>query len=163
MFGRIFNENVDFMHPEDFGLNVPGSLTITNFSLVDNVVTLTYSGISNYTIGDKIKIGLKPANPTYDGEYVITNIDANTISYIYYGDDDEIDGDEIGYIDEPVYSAIAKKQLRQKVSEKAAVLLKVFPASKATYNVVGIGGGTTSGTGVKSVQCVNNILVVTYS
>lgn len=162
MFGRIFNENIDFMHPEDFDLSIPGSLTITNFSLVDNVVTLTYSGISNYTIGDKIKIELDPPNPTYDGEYVITKITGNTISYTYYGDDTEIDGDKVGYISEPEYVPIAKRILRQKASQNSAILLKVFPASKATYNVIGIGGGTSS-TGVKSVQCVNNILVVTYS
>ena len=162
MFGRIFNENIDFMHPEDFDLSIPGSLTITNFSLVDNVVTLTYSGISNYTIGDKIKIELDPPNPTYDGEYVITKITGNTISYTYYGDDTEIGGDKVGYISEPEYVPIAKRILRQKASQNSAILLKVFPASKATYNVIGIGGGTSS-TGVKSVQCVNNILVVTYS
>jgi len=161
MFGRIFNENVDFIHPIDFISSAAGSLVITNSKLENNILTLTYTGgPSKFTIGDKIKVSFTPSDPTYDGTFVITNVTSNTISYAFNGEDFEEDSDA-GSITEPENVEEARQILLAKATEKSPVLLKVFPASKATYTVMK-GGGSTQGGPVCNVQCVGNILTVTY-
>jgi len=161
MFGRVFNENVDFIHPIDFISSAAGSLVITNSKLENNILTLTYTGgPSKFTIGDKIKVSFTPSDPTYDGTFVITNVTSNTISYAFNGEDFEEDSDA-GSITEPENVEEARQILLAKATEKSPVLLKVFPASKATYTVMK-GGGSTQGGPVCNVQCVGNILTVTY-
>jgi hypothetical protein len=161
MFGRIFNENVDFIHPINFISSAARSLVITNSKLENNILTLTYTGgPSKFTIGDKIKVSFTPSDPTYDGIFVITNVTSNTISYAFNGEDFEEDSDA-GSITEPENVEEARQILLAKATEKSPVLLKVFPASKATYTVMK-GGGSTQGGPVCNVQCVGNILTVTY-
>jgi hypothetical protein len=161
MFGRTFNENIDFIHPIDFISNAPKALVITNSKLENNILTLTYAGgPSKFTIGDKIKVSFTPSSPTYDGTFIITNITTNTISYAFNGENFG-EGSSVGSITEPENVEEARQILLAKAKEKSPVLLKVFPANKATYTVMK-GGGSTQGGPVCNVECVGNILTVTY-
>ena len=161
MFNRRFDENVDFIHPIEFIKTAAGSLSITKSKLENNILTLTFTAIPNrFTIGDKIKINFNPPDPTYDGTFIITNITGNTISYAFNGEDYGETSDA-GTITEPENIEEIRQILLAKAKEKNPVLLKVFPGSKATYTVMK-GGGSTQGGPVCNVECVGNILTVTY-
>lgn len=160
MFNRRFDENVDFIHPTEFIATAAGSLSITKSKLENNILTLTFTAIPNrFTIGDKIKVNFNPPDPTYDGTFIITNITGNTISYAFNGEDFDETSDA-GTITEPENIEEIRKILLVKPKEKGSVLLKVFPGSKATYTV--IKGTSSEGGPVCNVECVGNILTVTY-
>jgi len=161
MFNRRFDENIDFIHPIDFIPNAAKTLAIVYSKLENNILTLTYvGGPSRFTIGDKIKINFNPPDPTYDGTFIITNVTSDTISYAFNGED-FAEGSDAGLISEPENIEEIRKILLTKAKEKNSVLLKVFPGSKATYTVMK-GGGSTEGGPVCNVECVGNILTVTY-
>jgi hypothetical protein len=54
--------------------------TATNKALTSNVVTLTI-GTHAIIVGNLITVALSPADPVFDGRYVVTAIAASTVSY----------------------------------------------------------------------------------
>lgn len=161
MFNRRFDENIDFIHPVDFTPNNVSSLKITKFKLENNIVTLTYSGGPNpFAVGDKIKISFTPASTSFDGIFVITSMTSTTISYKFIGDN-LAEASSNGSITEPENVSDIRKKLLTKAKEGNYVLLKVFPAGKATYTIMK-GSGSGDGGPVCNVECVGNILTVTY-
>lgn len=69
----------DFAPSKEF-LRTLGTTTVTNKALTGNVATLTFAS-HKFSVGQRARVALTPADATFDGVQTITAVTSTTISY----------------------------------------------------------------------------------